>query len=81
MELYNLTIHELSEKLRKKELTSSELTEVFLKRIDAVEIKIKAYITIAKDDAVKQAKEADKRLASGRDITPLTGVPISVKDI
>ena len=81
MELYNLTIHELSEKLRRKELTSSELTEVFLKRIDAVEVKIKAYITIAKDDAVKQAKEADKRLASGRDITPLTGVPISVKDI
>jgi len=81
LELYNLTIHELSEKLRRKELTSSELTEVFLKRIDAVEVKIKAYITIAKDDAVKQAKEADKRLASGRDITPLTGVPISVKDI
>ena len=81
MELYNLTIHELSEKLRKKELTSSELTEVFLKRIDAVEIKIKAYITVAKEDAAKQAKEADKRLASGRDITPLTGVPISVKDI
>jgi aspartyl-tRNA(Asn)/glutamyl-tRNA(Gln) amidotransferase subunit A len=81
LELYNLTIHELSEKLRKKELTSSELTEVFLKRIDAVEIKIKAYITIAKEDAAKQAKEADKRLASGRDITPLTGVPISVKDI
>ena len=81
MELYNLTIHELSEKLRKKELTSSELTEVFLKRIDAVEIKIKAYITIAKEDAARQAKEADKRLASGRDITPLTGVPISVKDI
>lgn len=81
MELYNLTIHELSEKLSKKELTSSELTEVFLKRIDAVEIKIKAYITIAKEDAAKQAKEADKRLASGRDITPLTGVPISVKDI
>jgi len=81
LELYNLTIHELSEKLRKKELTSSELTEVFLKRIDAVEIKIKAYITVAKEDAAKQAKEADKRLASGRDITPLTGVPISVKDI
>jgi len=81
LELYNLTIHELSEKLRKKELTSSELTEVFLKRIDAVEIKIKAYITIAKEDAARQAKEADKRLASGRDITPLTGVPISVKDI
>ena len=81
MELHNLTIHELHEKLKKKETTSLELTEAFLKRIDAVDGKIKAYITVTKEDAIKQAKEADKRLASGKDITPLTGVPISVKDI
>lgn len=81
MELYNLTIHELHEKLKKKETTSLELTEAFLKRIDAVDGKIKAYITVTKEDAIKQAKEADKRISSGKDITPLTGVPISVKDI
>ncbi len=81
MELYNLTIHELHEKLKKKETTSLELTEAFLKRIDAVDCKIKAFITITKEDAIKQAKEADKRISSGKDITPLTGVPISVKDI
>jgi aspartyl-tRNA(Asn)/glutamyl-tRNA(Gln) amidotransferase subunit A len=81
LELYNLTIHELHEKLKKKEITSLELTEVFLKRIDAIDGKIKAYITVTKEEAVKQAKEADKRLASGKDITPLTGVPIAVKDI
>ncbi|MDP2682074.1 MAG: Asp-tRNA(Asn)/Glu-tRNA(Gln) amidotransferase subunit GatA [Deltaproteobacteria bacterium] len=88
MELYNLTIHELHEKLKKKETTSLELTEAFLKRIDAVDGKIKAYITVTKEDAMKQAMEADKRIrcthpkgGSGKDITPLTGVPISVKDI
>lgn len=81
MELHNLTIHELHEKLKKKELTSLELTETFLKRIDAVDEKIKAYITVTKENAIEQAKEADKRLASNKDITPLTGVPISVKDI
>ena len=81
MELYDLTIHELHEKLKKKEITSLGLTESFLKRIDAVDGKIKAYITVTKEDAIKQAIEADKRLASGKDITPLTGVPISVKDI
>ncbi|HLA51405.1 MAG TPA: Asp-tRNA(Asn)/Glu-tRNA(Gln) amidotransferase subunit GatA [Thermodesulfobacteriota bacterium] len=81
MELYDLTIHELHEKLKKKEITSLGLTEAFLKRIDAVDGKIKAYITVTKEDAIKQAKEAYKRLASGKDITPLTGVPISVKDI
>lgn len=81
MELYNLTIHELHEKLKKKETTSLELTEAFLKRIDAVDCKIKAFLTVTKEDAIKQAKEADKRISSGKDITPLTGVPISVKDI
>lgn len=81
MELYDLTIHELHEKLKKKEITSLDLTGAFLKRIDAVDGKIKAYITVTKEDATKQAKEADRRIASGKDITPLTGVPISVKDI
>ncbi|MBI3754064.1 MAG: Asp-tRNA(Asn)/Glu-tRNA(Gln) amidotransferase subunit GatA, partial [Deltaproteobacteria bacterium] len=81
MELYNLTIHELHEKLKKKEASSLELTEISLKRIDAVDGKIKAFITVTKEDAIKQAKEADKRLASGKDVTPLTGIPIAVKDI
>ena len=81
MELYDLTIHELHEKLKKKEITSLELTESFLKRIDAVDGKIKAYITVTKEDAIKQAIEADKRIASGKGVTPLTGVPISAKDI
>jgi len=81
LELYNLTTHELHEKLKKKEITSLELTEAFLKRIDAIDSKIKAFITVTKEDAIKQALEADKRISSGKDITPLTGVPISVKDI
>ena len=81
MELYNLTIHELHEKLKNKEITSLQLTEAFLKRIEAVDGKIKAYITVTKEEAARQAEEADKRLTSGKDITPLTGVPIAVKDI
>ncbi len=81
MELYSLTIHELHEKLKKREIASLELTEAFLKRIEAVDGKIKAFLTVTKEDAIKQAKEADKRLAFGTDITPLTGIPIAVKDI
>ncbi|MBI5681644.1 MAG: Asp-tRNA(Asn)/Glu-tRNA(Gln) amidotransferase subunit GatA [Deltaproteobacteria bacterium] len=81
MELHNLTIHELHDKLIKKEVTSLELTEIFLKRIDAVDEKIKAFITVTRENAIEQAKDADKRIMNGKDITPLTGVPISVKDI
>jgi len=81
LELYNLTIHQLNEKLVKREITSSELTEIFLKRIEGVDGKIKAYLTITPEDALMQARDADKRLVSARDITLLTGIPISVKDI
>jgi aspartyl-tRNA(Asn)/glutamyl-tRNA(Gln) amidotransferase subunit A len=75
------TIHGLSERLAKRELNSVEATKAFLERIEAVEDDIHAYITVAPEEALKSAVEADKRLAAGRDVTPLTGVPISVKDI
>ena len=55
MELYNLTIHELHDKLKNKEISSLELTEIFLKRIGAVDSKIKAYITVTAEEAIKQA--------------------------
>ena len=81
MKIYNLTVHELHEKFKKKEVSSVEATKSVLSRIEEVEDKIKAFITISKDEALKQAKEADDRLASGENVTPLTGVPIAVKDI
>lgn len=81
MRVHNLTIHELHERLKKGEITSVEVTEAFLKRIEAVDEKIKAYITITGEEAIQQAKEADKRFSSGRDITPLTGIPLAIKDI
>ena len=81
MEIFLETIHSLSERLAKKELSSVEATRAFLERIDKVEDSIRAYITVAPEEALKSAREADKKLAAGKDITPLTGVPISIKDI
>jgi aspartyl-tRNA(Asn)/glutamyl-tRNA(Gln) amidotransferase subunit A len=75
------TVRALSERLRKKELNSVEATRAYLERIEKVEPSINAYITVAADLALSSAEEADKRLASGRDVTPLTGVPVAVKDI
>ncbi len=80
MDLTSLTIHGLSEKLKKKETTSVEVTKAFLKRIEDVEPKVRAFITVTADEALKSASDADKRIAGGS-ATPLTGVPISVKDI
>lgn len=81
MDITSLTIHELSERLKKKETSSVEITKAFLARIGSVEPKIHSFITVTTDGALEAARLADKRLAEGKDITPLTGVPISVKDI
>lgn len=76
-----LTIHELTEKLSAREITSTELTAAYLKRIDAVEGSVNAYLTVTAEAAMEAAAEADKRFASGAKQGPLAGIPISVKDI
>ncbi|MBI1913083.1 MAG: Asp-tRNA(Asn)/Glu-tRNA(Gln) amidotransferase subunit GatA [Deltaproteobacteria bacterium] len=81
MDLTSLTIHELSEKLSKKEVSSVEVTNAYLKRIESLEDRIHAFITVTPEEALKAAQAADDRIAKGDKITPLTGVPISVKDI
>ncbi len=81
MELYQKTLHEISADLRAKKISSVELTKTVMDHLEKVEPKVQAFITITRDEAMKQAGEADKRLASGRDLTPLTGVPIAIKDL
>ncbi len=80
MDLYRLTIHELHDMLKKRETTSRAVTESVLARIKAVDGKVKAFITVTEETAMQQAEEADKRLKSGDDSSPLLGIPIAVKD-
>jgi len=80
MELFELTIRELHDKLRKKEVSSVEATRSFLARIDAVDGKVNAFIAVTPEEALVSAEEADKRIAAGNcDI--LTGIPVALKDI
>jgi aspartyl-tRNA(Asn)/glutamyl-tRNA(Gln) amidotransferase subunit A len=80
MELYNLTIHELHQLLSTREVTSQEATESVINRIESVDDKVNAFISITGDLAREQAKQADKRISEGS-CTPLTGIPLAVKDI
>lgn len=80
MELYLLTIHEARQKLRSGEITSVELTESVLDRIDAVEDKIGAFISIQPELALQMARFADERRATGED-NPLLGIPLGIKDL
>ncbi|HVN86702.1 MAG TPA: Asp-tRNA(Asn)/Glu-tRNA(Gln) amidotransferase subunit GatA [Candidatus Binatia bacterium] len=79
-ELYELTIDAAHHALAKRELLSVELTEAVLRRIEATEPHLHAFITVSADTALAQARVADERLARG-DAPALCGVPIGIKDV
>jgi aspartyl-tRNA(Asn)/glutamyl-tRNA(Gln) amidotransferase subunit A len=80
MGLDTLTIARAAEMLKSGQITSVELTKAVLERIEAVEGRVKAFVTLCPDLALKMAHEADKKIAKG-EAGPLTGIPIAVKDL
>jgi aspartyl-tRNA(Asn)/glutamyl-tRNA(Gln) amidotransferase subunit A len=81
MSLHALTLHELHQKLKKKEVTATEVTKDVFQRIEAVEDKIHSYVHTCRDLALEKAKAADKIIQTQKDFNPLTGVPFGLKDI
>ena len=79
MELAGLTAHEARTLLDGGEVTSVELTTAVLERISQVEDSVKAFVTVTDELAMRQAEQADVRIAAG-DVQPLTGVPMVLKD-
>ena len=80
MKLHELTIEQASDLLKKREITSVELTRAVLDRIAAVDDKVSAYLTVDAEGAMAQAQAADTRLAGGNSL-PLTGIPVGIKDL
>jgi aspartyl-tRNA(Asn)/glutamyl-tRNA(Gln) amidotransferase subunit A len=80
MNLATLTLHQASDKLRQREISSCELTDAVFARIAATDDKVHAYLTLARDAAMAQAKQADARLKQDQSAAPLLGIPIAVKD-
>ena len=74
MELYELTVHELMDKLNKNEITSEEIVKSYSKRIEEKEKDIQAFVTITTDTAMEEAKIASKKNSK------LAGIPIGIKD-
>jgi aspartyl-tRNA(Asn)/glutamyl-tRNA(Gln) amidotransferase subunit A len=79
LELCRLGISQLTELLQKREVSAREITAAVYKQIDLVEGKIKAYVTLTREEAFKAAEEADRTISSG-DKKSLTGIPVAVKD-
>ena len=80
MRLTDLTIREAHELLKSKQISSVELTQAMLQRIHEIDPKIKSYVTVSEELALKQARQADEHIAKGENVTPLTGIPFSLKD-
>src|SRR5438034_1286027 len=81
MKLYQRTIRDLHQMLVDREISSVELTDAVFNQINAVGDKTKAYLLVTRDLALRQAKAADERLRAKRDVRPLTGIPIALKDV
>ena len=80
MEIYELTVHELIEKLNKKEITVSEITDSYLKRIQDKEKDVQAFVTVTDESAKEMANKIDEKIKSGESRSTYEGIPIGIKD-
>lgn len=80
-QLHELGMAEAATLIRTKCLSPVELTEAHLKRIDAVESRVQAWVTVTPEAAIKAAKKAERELMNGNYRGPLHGIPYGAKDI
>jgi len=71
---------EIKQAISDRKVKAEEVVCSCFDRISEVESKIKSFLYIAKEKAIEQAKEIDKKIASGRSIGKLAGIPVSIKD-
>jgi aspartyl-tRNA(Asn)/glutamyl-tRNA(Gln) amidotransferase subunit A len=79
-EISRLSAAQLAQKIKKKELSSVEATKFYLGRIKSLDPKLKAFITVLDDEALRSAKTVDSKIAAGEDPGILAGVPVAIKD-
>lgn len=80
MDITELTVHELQDKLAAKEITVSEIAKAYADRIKEKESDIDAFVTVQADEAVEKAKEIEAKINNGELKSSLAGIPIGIKD-
>ena len=80
MNITDLTVHELKEKLDKKEITITEITKAYVDRINEKEPEVKAFVTTLTDTAMEEAKKIEEKVNNGEIKTEFAGIPIGIKD-
>ena len=77
MDITELTVHELVEKLKSKELTVTEINKAYIDRINDREKDVQAFITLLTEEALKEAESIEKK----ENLSELAGIPIGVQKI
>ena len=80
MELYHLSATELANKIKSKEISSKELTQLYIDRIKKFDGDINAVVVRMFDRAIEDAEKADEALSKGKDLGPLHGLPMTIKE-
>ena len=76
MDIIELTVHELQEKLEKKEVKISDITKAYVDRINEKEEDVQAFVTLLTEQALEKAKEIEENNSEGK----FSGLPIGIKD-
>ena len=80
MEITELTVHELKEKLENKEITITEITKAYVDRINEKEKDVNAFVTTLCDEALDKAKQIEEKVNNNEITSKYAGIPIGIKD-
>ena len=80
MNITELTVHDLQQKLKSKELTIAEILESYCNRINEKEPEVEAFVTTYLEEAKAEAKKIQEKIDNGEDLGEYAGIPIGIKD-
>ena len=81
IDVFSLKVEEIASKIKDAQITSVEVCEQYIKRIDKFEKDVKAWAHFDKKILLEKASEADEHRRSGKPVGPLHGIPVAIKDI
>src|SRR4051812_37168996 len=80
-DIASMTLTAVASAIRRKKVSSLEVTQSVLARSDLLQPKLNCFISVEREDVLNAARKADRALAKGRDTGPLHGVPLAHKDM
>lgn len=80
MELHQKSVYELHQLLAKREISVVELVKDYLTQVETTGRDINAFIYFDSEQVLERAEELDGELSGGKELTPLTGIPVGIKD-